>query len=140
MKLIKELVAYLLVFALLSMDFFSEWHIWTVIPKTVMIIIFIIGMLVCFAPTKKIDLERNFWLQLRVMAIILMMIIVLPFFGGQSQIGLSLTEPFFIIVIVLSVFQLRMQWKRVQDEKAKEEELKKQQDKLQGKTTGKVKK
>lgn len=139
MKLIKELIAYLLVFALLSMDFFSEWHIWTVIPKFVMIIIFIIGMLVCFAPTKKIDLERNFWLQLRVMAIILLMIIVLPFFGGQSQIGLSLTEPFFIIVIVLSLFQLRMQWKRVQDEKAKEEELKKQQDKLQGKTPGKSK-
>ncbi|MBQ0141039.1 MAG: hypothetical protein KBT36_17365 [Kurthia sp.] len=134
MKLFRELLAYFLVFALLSMDFFNEWHIWTVIPKTVVIILFIIGMIFSFAPSKKLDLEANFWLQLRVMAVIIIMIIVLPFFGGQSEIGLSLSEPFFIIVILLCLFQLRMQWKRVQQEKAKEEEIKKQQEKLQGKT------
>lgn len=133
MKIARELLAYVLVFALLSMDFFSEWHIWTVIPKTVVIIIFIIGMLISFAPAKKLNLEANFWLQLRVMFVIIVMIVALPLFGGKSQIGLSLSEPFFIIVIVLCIFQLRMQWKRVKEEKAKEDEIKKQQDKLQGK-------
>lgn len=133
MKIFREILAYILVFGLLSMDFFSGWHIWTVIPKTVIIIVFIVGMLFCFAPSKKLDVEKNFWLQLRVMSIIIVMIILLPFFGGQSSIGLSLTEPFFIIVIILSFVQIRMQWKRVKDEKAKEEELKKQQEKLEGK-------
>lgn len=133
MKIARELLAYVLVFALLSMDFFSEWHIWIVVPKTIVVLIFIVGMLFSFAPTKKLDLEANFWLQLRVMLVIVVMIVALPLFGGKSQIGLSLNEPFFIIVIVLCVFQLHMQWKRVKQEKEKEEELKKQQDKQQGK-------
>lgn len=133
MKFIKELTAYVLVFALLSMDFFSDWQIWTIVPKSVLIILFIIGILFSFAPTKKIDLEANFWLQLRVMLALVVMIIALPLFGGQSSIGLSISEPFFIIVIILSLFQLRMQWKRVKEERIKEEELKKQLEKQQGK-------
>lgn len=133
MKLFREILAYVLIFLLLSMDFFSGWQIWTLIPKTVIIIIFIVGMIFCFAPTKKLDVEKNFWLQLRVMLIVIVMIIALPLFGGKSSIGLSLSEPFFIIVILLSFLQIRMQWKRVKTEKKQEEELKKQQDKLKGK-------
>lgn len=133
MKIVREIIAYILVFVLLCMDFFSTWHIWTVVPKTVMIILFIIGIIICFTPTKKLNLEQNFWLQLRVIVAIVILIFVLPLFGGHSQLGLSVTQPFFIIILLLSALQLRMQWKRVQQEKAQEEELKKQQEKLQGK-------
>lgn len=133
LKIMRELIAYILVLVLLCMDFFSNWHIWTVVPKTVMIIVFIIGIIICFTPTKKLNLEQNFWLQVRVIAAIIILIFVLPLFGGHSELGLSVTQPFFIIILALSVLQLRMQWKRVQQEKAKEEELKKQQEKLKGK-------
>lgn len=118
---------------MLCMDFFSHWSIWTIIPKALLITLFIIGIIICFAPTKKLNLEQNFWLQLRVIAFIVIMTLVLPLFGGKSDIGLSLTQPFFLMIAVLTVFQLRMQWKRVQQEKAKEEELKKQQERLKGK-------
>lgn len=133
MKFAREIIAYVLILVLLCMDFFSQAHIWTVLPKAVVITVLVIAMIICFVPAKKLDVEANFWLQLRVIVIIVIMILVLPLFGGKSDIGLSLTEPFFIIVIALSLVQIRMQWKRVKAEKEQEEELKKQQEKQQGK-------
>ncbi|GEK34579.1 hypothetical protein [Kurthia sibirica] len=133
MKYIREFLAYVLVLALLCLDFFSDWHIWSVIPKKVLIIIFIIGLFVCFVPLKKLDTMANFWMQLRVIVFLIVMIMVLPLFGGKSDIGLSLSQPFFLMIIALTIFQLRMQWKRAKHEKEQEEELKKQQEKQQGK-------
>lgn len=133
MSLIRELLAYVLILLLLCKDFFSDWHIWTVIPTAVFITILVIGLIIIFIPTKKLDVEANFWFQLRAMVVVIVMILALPLFGGTSAIGLSLNEPFFIIVILLSLFQIRMQWKRVKTEKQQQEELKKQQEKQQGK-------
>lgn len=136
MKYFREFLAYILVLALLCLDFFNDWQIWTVIPQKALVIIFIIGLFICFVPFKKLDTMSNFWMQLRVIVFLIVMIFALPLFGGKSDIGLSLNQPFFLMIIALTLFQLRMQWKRAKEEKAKEEELKKQQDKLKGKRQG----
>ncbi|GEM_PF-1885003 len=130
MSYIKELFIYILVLAILLRDSFSEWAIWESLPTKPFYIVVIVLLLVLFYPTKKVSLMQNFWMQLRVIVLILAAIVIMPLLGGHSAIGLDVRQPIFFMIIVLSLFQLSMQYKRAKQQVAREkeieEELKKQ--------------
>lgn len=126
MAILKEAIVYILVLAVLLRDSFHQWTIWSYIPQALFYIVVVVLLLVCFYPTKKLSLMHNFWMQLRVIVVTLVVIVALPFFGGRSAIGLDVREPIFVIVIILSFFQLSMQHKRAKQQVAREKEIEKQ--------------
>ncbi len=126
MKVLKESIALLLIFIVLLRDQFHDLAIWENIPSTPFYIVIVIALIVCFYPEKKISLIQNFWMQLRVIVFILALIVLMPMFGGQSAVGLKPTQPIFIIVLIVSVFQLRMQYKRAKQQVAREKEIEEQ--------------
>lgn len=126
MAILKEVIVYILVLAVLLRDSFHDWTIWSHIPQAPFYIVVVILLLVCFYPTKKLSLMHNFWMQLRVIVVTLGLIVVLPFIGGNSAIGLDVREPIFVMVIILSFFQLSMQHKRAKQQVAREKEIEKQ--------------
>lgn len=126
MKILKESIAFILIFIVLLRDQFSDMTIWQSIPSTPFYIVIVIALIICFYPEKKISLIQNFWMQLRVIVFILALIILIPMFGGKSAVGLKPTEPIFIIVLIVSVFQLRMQYKRAKQQVAREKEIEEQ--------------
>lgn len=126
MAILKEAIVYILVLAVLLRDSFHDWPIWSHIPQAPFYIVVVILLLVCFYPTKKLSLMHNFWMQLRVIVVTLLVTILLPVVGGQSAVGLDIREPVFIMVIVLSAFQLSMQHKRAKQQVAREKEIEEQ--------------
>lgn len=123
MAILKEAIVYILVLAVLLRDSFHDWSLWASLPQGPFYVVIVVLLLICFYPTKKLSLMKNFWMQLRVIVFTLAVIILLPSFGGQSHIGLDVRQPVFIMVIVLSVFQLSMQHKRAKQQVAREKEI-----------------
>lgn len=133
MSYIKEFFIYILVLAILFRDSFSDWTIWESVPAKPFYIVVIVLLLVLFYPTKKVSLMQNFWMQLRVILLILAAIIVMPLAGGHSEIGLDIRQPIFFMIIVLSFVQLSMQHKRAKQQVAREKEIEEQLKKQQAK-------
>ena len=76
---------------------------------------------------------QNFWMQLRVIVLILVAIVVMPLAGGHSEIGLDVRQPIFFMIVVLSFVQLSMQHKRAKQQVAREKEIEEQLKKQQAK-------
>ncbi len=99
---------------LMCYDFFSEWTIWRLFPKWILLVIgFALLLFSVYPPTAAKDKLKHFYVEATVMVYLVVCILALPYFGGHSTVGFSLNEPFFWIIVLLTVWQLNSYRKRI---------------------------
>ena len=116
MNVLKFLSGLLGATLLMCYDFYKEWTIWQSLPKWTWVVVgFALLLFSVCAPASK-DKMIHFYVEVAVMVYLVLLIILLPYLGGQSAVGFSMKEPFFWIVILITVWQLKSYRKRITNE------------------------
>ncbi|MGX9134728.1 hypothetical protein ACWV26_10150 [Rummeliibacillus sp. JY-2-4R] len=99
---------------LMCYDFFSEWSIWNLFPKWLLLVVgFALLMFSVYPPSDAKAKLKHFYVENTVMVYLVACILFLPNLGGNSTVGFSLNEPFLWIIVLLTVWQLSSYRKRI---------------------------
>lgn len=101
---------------LMGYDFFPKLNGFLYIPKPIVIGLLLLVLLFGLFMTRFQDdysSKSNFRWQVAFMSYLLFLIIVFSLFGGVSQVGISLSSPALWIVLVISVFEIIQEYKKL---------------------------
>lgn len=101
---------------LMAFDFFPNLNDLLNIPKPVVIVFLLLILFLGFYTTpllKNSILRSNFLWGVTTVFYLIGLIIVFSLFGGNSQVGLSLSSPALWVVLAISVFELYREYKKM---------------------------
>lgn len=100
---------------LLAYDFFSTFNNLIIIPKTLLITLIIIIVLVSIFSNRmqKEDSIEILRYEIITLLYLFMLVVLFTILGGSSQVGITLRNPVLWIVIAISVFEIFQQQKKL---------------------------
>lgn len=115
----KEL--YVMIFILIPLtllmvyDFFPKLNGFLFLPKPMLIgLLLLIVSLGFFTKhfQKEKSAQSSFWWNVSLVSYLLSLIVLFTLLGGNSQVGISLSNPVLWIVVALTVFEMRKEYKK----------------------------
>lgn len=105
------------------MDYLSQIEIFSVIPRRTVLIFTVIFLLISFLPIKRKESNalNEFKWEAFLIGYIVLTMIILQLLGGQSVTGISFENWFVWLVLLISVWELRLKWCKVKQESAVKE-------------------
>ncbi|MDN4494346.1 hypothetical protein [Ureibacillus aquaedulcis] len=122
MKFLKSLdsIFILAITLLFVYDFFPDIPFADAIPKGVLIILILVCLVFSLLskkhrnPDNKTTLKWQIFLTLYIM----MLMVIFPLLGGKSSSGISFDSEFLWIIILIALFDIYSQWKKVKRSEA----------------------
>lgn len=100
---------------LMAYDFFPKFNDFLFLLKPMQIGLLLLLILLGFF-TKHIQKEKSaqpsFWWNVGLLSYLLCLIVVFTLLGGESKVGISLSNPFLWIVVALSAFEIKKEYKK----------------------------